>query len=204
VGEQPYFQYKLASTSVKSWRNAHRVDCPGTPRTCLGRTKARSKSSPFSDSFLEKTTTCPSAMLNPADSFEPHRRRLLGLAYRMPGSMADAEDAVQETYLRWHAADRDTVSDQRAFLMTTTTRICLDMPTSARAGVRSTWFPGCRSRSLIRQLSRPIVARNWLRICLSRCIHASGDDVNVGRPERQRRHLLRAWRCHPMTATSSC
>jgi len=74
-----------------------------------------------------------SATSNPATSFEPYRRRLLGLAYRMLGSMADAEDAVQETYLRWHAADRDRVSDPRAFLMTTTTRICLDLLTSARA-----------------------------------------------------------------------
>src|SRR5262249_46515305 len=74
-----------------------------------------------------------SAMSNPAESFEPYRRRLLGLAYRMLGSMADAEDAVQDTYLRWHAADRDKVSDPKAFLMTTTTRICLDMLTSARA-----------------------------------------------------------------------
>ncbi len=73
------------------------------------------------------------AMSNPAASFEPHRRRLLGLAYRMLGSMADAEDAVQEAYLRWHAADRDKVLDARAFLMTTTARICLDMLTSARA-----------------------------------------------------------------------
>jgi len=73
------------------------------------------------------------ALSNPATSFEPHRRRLLGLAYRMLGSMSDAEDAVQETYLRWHGADRDKVSDPRAFLMTTTTRICLDMLTSARA-----------------------------------------------------------------------
>jgi RNA polymerase sigma-70 factor (ECF subfamily) len=72
-------------------------------------------------------------MSNPAGSFEPYRRRLLGLAYRMLGLMADAEDAVQETYLRWHAADRDRVSDPRAFLMTTTARICLDMLTSARA-----------------------------------------------------------------------
>jgi len=74
-----------------------------------------------------------SATSNPADSFEPHRRRLLGLAYRMLGSMADAEDAVQEAYVRWHGADRDNVADPRAFLMTTTTRICLDMLTSARA-----------------------------------------------------------------------
>jgi RNA polymerase sigma-70 factor (ECF subfamily) len=72
-------------------------------------------------------------MSNPAATFEPYRRRLLGLAYRMLGSMSDAEDAVQETYLRWHATDRDRVSDPRAFLMTTTTRICLDLLTSARA-----------------------------------------------------------------------
>ena len=72
-------------------------------------------------------------MPSPAASFEPYRRRLLGLAYRMLGSMADAEDAVQETYLRWHTADSGEVWDARAFLMTTTTRICLDMLTSARA-----------------------------------------------------------------------
>src|SRR5262249_6632324 len=74
-----------------------------------------------------------STMSDPAESFEPYRRRLLGLAYRMLGSMADAEDAVQDTYVRWHGADRDNVSDPRPFLMTTTTRICLNMLTSARA-----------------------------------------------------------------------
>jgi RNA polymerase sigma-70 factor (ECF subfamily) len=72
-------------------------------------------------------------MSNPAESFEPYRQRLLGLAYRMLGSMADAEDAVQETYVRWHSTNRANVTDPRAFLMTTTTRICLDMLTSARA-----------------------------------------------------------------------
>src|SRR5579883_628131 len=72
-------------------------------------------------------------MPDAAATFEPYRRRLLGLAYRMLGSMADAEDAVQEAYLRWHGADRGKVMDPRAFLMTTTTRISLDMLTSARA-----------------------------------------------------------------------
>src|SRR5262245_38034326 len=72
-------------------------------------------------------------MSDPGEIFEPYRRRLLGLAYRMLGSMADAEDAVQETYVRWHGSDHSKVSDPRAFLMTTTTRICLDMLTSARA-----------------------------------------------------------------------
>ena len=69
---------------------------------------------------------------DPSASFEPHRRRLLGLAYRMLGSMAEAEDAVQEAYLRWHDADRENVAEPRAFLITTTTRICLDVLKSAR------------------------------------------------------------------------
>jgi len=72
-------------------------------------------------------------LTDPAVSFEPHRRRLLGLAYRMLGSVSEAEDAVQDAYLRWHAADRHVVSDTRAFLTTTTTRICLDTLKSARA-----------------------------------------------------------------------
>jgi RNA polymerase sigma-70 factor (ECF subfamily) len=70
--------------------------------------------------------------VDPAGSFEPHRQRLLGLAYRMLGSMAEAEDAVQDAYLRWHDVDRAGVGDPRAFLMTTTTRICLDVLRSAR------------------------------------------------------------------------
>ena len=69
---------------------------------------------------------------DPSASFEPYRRRLLGLAYRMLGSMAEAEDAVQEAYLRWHGADRASVADPRGFLTTTTTRICLDVLKSAR------------------------------------------------------------------------
>src|SRR6185503_6992371 len=69
---------------------------------------------------------------DPSATFEPHRRRLRGLAYRMLGSMAEAEDAVQEAYLRWHDTDRDIVKEPRAFLMTTTTRICLDVLKSAR------------------------------------------------------------------------
>lgn len=71
--------------------------------------------------------------IDPSASFEPYRRRLRGLAYRMLGSMAEAEDAVQEAYLRWHDDDRDHVAEPRAFLTTTTTRICLDVLKSARA-----------------------------------------------------------------------
>jgi RNA polymerase sigma-70 factor (ECF subfamily) len=51
----------------------------------------------------------------------------------MLGSMADAEDAVQETYLRWHRTDSDKVLNPASFLVTTAMRICIDMLTSARA-----------------------------------------------------------------------
>ncbi|AXQ28597.1 RNA polymerase sigma-70 factor [Solimonas sp. K1W22B-7] len=69
---------------------------------------------------------------DPATSFEPYRRSLLGLAYRMLGSMAEAEDVVQDAYLRWHGTDRATVEQPRAFLGRTVTRLCLDELKSAR------------------------------------------------------------------------
>ena len=65
-------------------------------------------------------------------TFELHRRRLTGLAYRMLGSLAEAEDIMQDAYLRWHKADRNTVADARAYLSSTVARLCLDHLKSAR------------------------------------------------------------------------
>jgi RNA polymerase sigma-70 factor (ECF subfamily) len=67
-----------------------------------------------------------------AATFEPHRPHLMGLAYRMLGSTADAEDSVQEAYLRWRGADRANVENPRAFLSRVVTRLCLDQLKSAR------------------------------------------------------------------------
>jgi RNA polymerase sigma-70 factor, ECF subfamily len=66
-------------------------------------------------------------------SFESHRRALTGLAYRMLGSRAEAEDVVQDAYLRWHEADRDAIEQPRRYLGTIVTRLCLDRMKSARA-----------------------------------------------------------------------
>ncbi|RAI44546.1 sigma-70 family RNA polymerase sigma factor [Rhodoplanes roseus] len=68
-----------------------------------------------------------------AESFEAHRRHLVGLAYRMLGSVAEAEDAVQDTYLRWHRTDRAGVENAKAFLSRIVTRLCLDRLRSAQA-----------------------------------------------------------------------
>ncbi|WP_343717404.1 RNA polymerase sigma factor SigJ [Inquilinus sp.] len=67
-----------------------------------------------------------------AADFEASRRVLWGLAYRMLGSRADAEDAVQETWLRWQAADRSGIDNARAWLVTACTRLCIDQLRSAR------------------------------------------------------------------------
>ncbi|PWG02311.1 sigma-70 family RNA polymerase sigma factor [Sphingosinicella humi] len=68
-----------------------------------------------------------------ASLFEANRKFLLGLAYRMLGSLAEAEDVVQDSYLRWQAADRKAVASPRAFLSTIATRLSLDRLKSARA-----------------------------------------------------------------------
>lgn len=65
--------------------------------------------------------------------FDRHRRLLFTVAYQMLGSVADAEDVVQDAWLRWSAAPRDDVVDARAYLVQITTRLALDRLGSARA-----------------------------------------------------------------------
>lgn len=67
-----------------------------------------------------------------ASEFETHRPRLFSLAYRMLGSAAEAEDAVQDAYLRWHAADRSAIATPAAWLTKVLTNLCVNRLTSAR------------------------------------------------------------------------
>ncbi|MDQ0989603.1 RNA polymerase sigma-70 factor [Streptomyces sp. V3I7] len=60
------------------------------------------------------------------DVFEEHRRLLTGVAYRMLGRVADAEDVVQEAWLRWSGADHGAVREPRAYLVRITTRLAID------------------------------------------------------------------------------
>ncbi|HEY1640029.1 MAG TPA: sigma factor [Streptosporangiaceae bacterium] len=81
-----------------------------------------------------------------AAEFEQHRAHLTAVAYRMLGMLADAEDAVQETYLRYARVAPGELRDTRAWLTTTVSRVCLDQLGSARARRRPTRVRGCPSR----------------------------------------------------------
>lgn len=63
---------------------------------------------------------------SPSSAFESVRGRLFGLAYRMLGSRGDAEDIVQEAYVRWHQADRHRIENPEAWLVAATSRLAID------------------------------------------------------------------------------
>ncbi|WP_086561073.1 RNA polymerase sigma factor SigJ [Streptomyces africanus] len=71
--------------------------------------------------------------MNDLDRFEAARPRLEAIAYRLLGSASEAEDAVQETFLRWQATDVDRIEVPEAWLTKVLTNLCLNQLTSARA-----------------------------------------------------------------------
>lgn len=81
---------------------------------------------------------------DPALRFQAARPMLLGLAYRILGSRADAEDAVQDTFLKWQANERGDIVNAEAWLTTACTRHCLDLLKAAdraRVDYVGTWLP---------------------------------------------------------------
>ncbi|MGA9871309.1 MAG: sigma-70 family RNA polymerase sigma factor [Rhodococcus sp. (in: high G+C Gram-positive bacteria)] len=79
-----------------------------------------------------------------AERFQSHRRHLIAVGYRVTGSIVDAEDAVQESWLRLSAADAESIDDLRGWLTTVVGRICLDRLKSAavrRESYVGQWLP---------------------------------------------------------------
>ncbi|WMX49080.1 RNA polymerase sigma-70 factor [Streptomyces roseicoloratus] len=83
-------------------------------------------------------------LTDPTDLFEEHRAMLTGVAYRMLGRAADAEDVVQEAWLRWSSGDRAEVREPRAYLVRITTRLAIDRLRQVRSRRESyvgPWLP---------------------------------------------------------------
>ncbi len=73
------------------------------------------------------------AEAGPSEDFERRRPLLFSIAYRMLGSVMDAEDVVQETFVRWQQASGKEVRSPKAYLSSVVTRLCIDQLRSARA-----------------------------------------------------------------------
>ena len=101
------------------------------------------------------------------EEFEDHRRVLFGIAYRMLASVTDAEDIVQDAYLRYAATPRESIQSPRAFLATIVTRLCLNYLQSARVQRESyigPWLP------------EPLVTDNHVD---SGAVDSGGDDETI-------------------------
>lgn len=115
----------------------------------------------------------PSAAPVEASRPDEDRRRLLDVAYRLLGSVAEAEDAVQETYARWFAmpaAERARVVTPTAWRVTVCSRLCLDVPRSARVRHErsaGTWLP------------EPLPAPRWSSRAASHGAHDPADLVTA-------------------------
>jgi len=91
-------------------------------------------------------------------AFEAHRARLTRLAYRMLGSVSEAEDVVQDAWLRWRRAQTQIIDDPAGWLVRTATRICLDRMRAARVrreAYRGPWLP----EPLIEEMSEESLER---------------------------------------------
>jgi len=102
-----------------------------------------SHQSPAIFTVAEPCRTRPT-MNGAADIFESHRSRLFGVAYRMLRTRADAEDVLQDAYLRWHETTKTDIQSPIGFLITVTTRLCLDRLRhlkTEREEYMGTWLP---------------------------------------------------------------
>jgi RNA polymerase sigma-70 factor, ECF subfamily len=105
-------------------------------------------------------------MQDRTDEFERHRPRLFGIAYRMLGSRTDADDVLQDAYLRWHRGAPQELRSPEAWLVTTVSRLCIDRLRAARAEREQyvgPWLP----EPLIGETAPPADARAELSSSLS-------------------------------------
>jgi DNA-directed RNA polymerase specialized sigma24 family protein len=105
-----------------------------------------------------------------AEQFEVNRTRLRAMAYRMLGSTTEAEDAVQEAWLRLSRSDAGEIDNLGGWLTTVVARVCLDMLRSCKARREEPWASVFPTRSRVaRVVWTPSARRCWQTGWASRC-----------------------------------
>ena len=107
---------------------------------------------------------------DPTEVFEELRSTLIGAAYRILGSRVEAEDVVQEAWIRWSGVEHDTIDEPRAFLLTVTTRLALNRVRQlavAQGELRGSVAAGARVDGPARRTARR--RRCWPTRCRWRC-----------------------------------
>lgn len=117
-----------------------------------------------------------------AAEFDQHRHRLIGLGYRLTGRIADAEDAVQDAWLRLATVDRDDIRDLGAWLTTVVSRLCLDRMRSAavqREQYVGPWLPEPLVTSLDDDPGDIVAGQDDLRMAALRVLHELPPDQRL-------------------------
>jgi RNA polymerase sigma-70 factor, ECF subfamily len=117
-----------------------------------------------------------------ATEFDQHRSRLIGIGYRLTGRVADAEDAVQDAWLRLASTDRESIRDLGSWLTTVVSRLCLDRMRSAavrREQYVGPWLPEPLVTSLDADPGDIVAGRDDLRIAAMRVLHELPPDQRL-------------------------
>ncbi|MGP4016434.1 sigma-70 family RNA polymerase sigma factor [Saccharopolyspora sp. 5N708] len=117
-----------------------------------------------------------------AAEFDQHRSRLIGIGYRLTGRLADAEDAVQDAWLRLASTDRETIRDLGGWLTTVVSRLCLDRMRSAavrREQYVGPWLPEPLVGALDQDPGDIVAGQDDLRIAALRVLHELPPDQRL-------------------------
>jgi RNA polymerase sigma-70 factor (ECF subfamily) len=104
-------------------------------------------------------------MMTDTTTFSALRPRLFAIAYRMLGVRADAEDVVQDAWLRWHGSAQEAVQSAEAWLVTITTRLAIDRLRSRLQSASPMWAGGCPNPSSNWTNTRRRAMRSWPAKC---------------------------------------
>ena len=116
------------------------------------------------------------------EAFEEHRSTLIGAAYRILGSRVEAEDVVQEAWIRWSGVDHDTIDQPRAYLLTITTRLALNRLRTL--ATRRESYVGPVAARAGRQRPGPARRRRCGGPAGRRGVHGDADRAGVAEPAR--------------------